>query len=192
MLPVQKEIGPKGGRPPTAHHTVLKVIWFVLVTSCRWKDVPKEIGCCGETARTRLQAWERAGIRVKGGMLAKNEIPQGVLRSKRFFGNVATLMVDIARIEFLVRDVLVLVHVIRVNDLLRSSEFLNHFLEHFPILVVAVHFCPDHRVAGLRWGIVEVIDFPSEFAAVNATYSVIIDMECVDGSAPVRDENRMG
>lgn len=62
MLPPEKEIGPKGGRRPKSHHTVLKVIWFVLVTSCRWKDVPQEIGCCGETARTRLQAWERDGI----------------------------------------------------------------------------------------------------------------------------------
>jgi transposase len=41
---------------------VLKVIWFVLVTGCRWKDVPRELGCCGETARTRLQAWEQAGL----------------------------------------------------------------------------------------------------------------------------------
>jgi transposase len=62
MLPSEKEIGPDGGRPPKSHHAVLKVIWFVLVTSCRWKDVPKEMGCCGETARTRLQEWERAGI----------------------------------------------------------------------------------------------------------------------------------
>ena len=62
MLPPEKNPGIQGGRPSTAHHTVLKVIWFVLVTGCRWKDVPKEIGCCGETARTRLQAWERAGI----------------------------------------------------------------------------------------------------------------------------------
>ena len=53
---------PQGGRPPKSHRTVLKVIWFVLVTGCRWKDVPQEMGCCGETARTRLQAWERAGI----------------------------------------------------------------------------------------------------------------------------------
>ena len=43
-------------------YKVLKVIWFVLVTGCRWKDVPRELGCCGETARTRLQAWEQAGI----------------------------------------------------------------------------------------------------------------------------------
>ena len=62
MLPVEKEIGPHGGRPPKSHRVVLKVIWFVLVTSCRWKDVPQEMGCCGETARTRLQEWEKAGI----------------------------------------------------------------------------------------------------------------------------------
>ena len=62
MLPLEKEIGREGGRRRKSHHTVLKVIWFVLVTSCRWKDVPQEMGCCGETARTRLQGWELAGI----------------------------------------------------------------------------------------------------------------------------------
>src|SRR6185369_17428758 len=62
MLPPEQEIGPQGGRPRTPHRTVLKVIWFVLVTGCRWKDVPREMGCCGETARTRMQTWERAGI----------------------------------------------------------------------------------------------------------------------------------
>ena len=62
MLPPEKEMGPLGGRPAKCHRSVLKVIWFVLVTSCRWKDVPQEMGCCGETARTRLQAWEKAGI----------------------------------------------------------------------------------------------------------------------------------
>lgn len=62
MLPVEGEIGIRGGRPRAAHRTVLKVIWFVLVTGCRWKDVPREMGCCGETARTRLQTWEREGI----------------------------------------------------------------------------------------------------------------------------------
>jgi transposase len=61
-LPEQNEPGPKGGRRPIRHHTVLKVIWFVLATGCRWKDVPIELGCCGETARTRLQEWEQAGI----------------------------------------------------------------------------------------------------------------------------------
>jgi transposase len=62
MLPPEKKIGPEGGRRPKGHHVVLKVIWFVLVSGCRWKDVPREMGCCGETARTRMQAWERAGI----------------------------------------------------------------------------------------------------------------------------------
>lgn len=62
LLPPQKQPGPQGGRRPIDHHTVLKVIWFVLVTGCRWDDVPKEMGCCGETARTRLRSWERAGI----------------------------------------------------------------------------------------------------------------------------------
>lgn len=62
MLPPEREPGPEGGRRPIGHHRVLKVIWFVLVTGCRWKDVPAEMGCCGETARTRLQAWERAGM----------------------------------------------------------------------------------------------------------------------------------
>jgi transposase len=62
MLPAEAQPGPQGGRPPIGHYRVLKVIWFVLVTGCRWKDVPQEMGCCGETARTRLQAWERNGI----------------------------------------------------------------------------------------------------------------------------------
>jgi len=62
LLPVEREVGPQGGRPPVTHYIVLKVIWFMLVTGCRWKDVPRELGCCGETARTRLQDWERAGI----------------------------------------------------------------------------------------------------------------------------------
>ena len=68
LLPAQPTPGPQGGRPPTDHFTVLdqftvlKVIWFVLTVGCRWKDVPQELGCCGETARTRLRDWEEAGI----------------------------------------------------------------------------------------------------------------------------------
>lgn len=62
LLPAEKEPSSVGGRPPIRHRIVLKVIWFVLVTGCRWKDVPQELGGCGATARTRLQAWERAGI----------------------------------------------------------------------------------------------------------------------------------
>jgi transposase len=38
MLPGERDPGPEGGRRPIGHYRVLKVIWFVLVTGCRWKD----------------------------------------------------------------------------------------------------------------------------------------------------------
>lgn len=62
ILPAEAPVGSQGGRPRVSNRIVLKVIWFVLVSGVRWKDVPAEMGCCGETARTRLQAWERLGI----------------------------------------------------------------------------------------------------------------------------------
>jgi transposase len=62
FLPPEKLPGPKGGRPPVGHKVVLKVIWFVLVTGCRWADVPLEMGCSGRTAHRRLQAWELCGV----------------------------------------------------------------------------------------------------------------------------------
>jgi transposase len=40
----------------------VRVIWFVLVTGCRWEDVPAELGCSGRTAHRRLRAWEEVGI----------------------------------------------------------------------------------------------------------------------------------
>lgn len=62
FLPVEQGVGPQGGRPPTPHHTVLKVLWFVLTTGCRWEDVPLELGCSGRTAHRRLQEWQELGI----------------------------------------------------------------------------------------------------------------------------------
>ena len=62
FLPPEKSPGPHGGRPPIVHWIVLKVIWFVLVTGCRWEDVPLEMGCSGRTAHRRLRAWEASGI----------------------------------------------------------------------------------------------------------------------------------
>ena len=56
-LPPEQPVGPKGGRPPIGHRTVLKVIWFVLATGCRWADVPPEMGCSGRTAQRRLRHW---------------------------------------------------------------------------------------------------------------------------------------
>jgi hypothetical protein len=40
----------------------LKVIWFVLVSGCRWEDVPQEMGCSGRTAHRRLRLWEELGV----------------------------------------------------------------------------------------------------------------------------------
>jgi transposase len=61
-LPPEQPVGKKGGRPPTPHRVVLKVLWFVLSTGCRWEDVPLEMGCSGRTAQRRLRAWEELGI----------------------------------------------------------------------------------------------------------------------------------
>jgi transposase len=62
LLPTPNPVGPNGGRPPISNEIVLKVIWFVMATGCRWADVPLEMGCCGETARTRLRDWEELGV----------------------------------------------------------------------------------------------------------------------------------
>ncbi len=37
-LPPEQPVGPKGGRPRIGHRVVLKVIWFVLVSGCRWEE----------------------------------------------------------------------------------------------------------------------------------------------------------
>lgn len=62
FLPVEKSVGRRGGRPAIPHRTVVKVIWFVLVTGCCWEDVPLELGCSGRTAHRRLQRWYARGI----------------------------------------------------------------------------------------------------------------------------------
>lgn len=62
LLPAEKPVGRRGGRPPIPHRTVVKVIWFVLVTGCRWEDVPLELGCSGRTAHRRLQRWYARGV----------------------------------------------------------------------------------------------------------------------------------
>jgi transposase len=62
-LPLEQPVGSKGGRPCVGHRVVVRVIWFVLATGCRWEDVPAELGCSGRTAHRRLRAWEEAGVR---------------------------------------------------------------------------------------------------------------------------------
>ena len=61
-LPLEQPVGPKGGRPRIGHRAIIRVIWFVLTTGCRWEDVPPELGCSGRTAHRRLRAWEEAGV----------------------------------------------------------------------------------------------------------------------------------
>lgn len=61
-LPPECPVNPNGGRPRISHRTVLKVIWYILVSGCRWEDVPLEMGCSGRTAHRRLRLWERLGV----------------------------------------------------------------------------------------------------------------------------------
>ena len=61
-LPPEQPVGPHGGRPRIRHRVVVRVIWYVLVTGCRWEDVPAELGCSGRTAHRRLRLWEELGL----------------------------------------------------------------------------------------------------------------------------------
>jgi transposase len=60
-LPPEQPVGPAGGRPPIEHRCVVKVLWFVLATGCRWEDVPPELGCSGRSAHRSLRRWEEMG-----------------------------------------------------------------------------------------------------------------------------------
>src|SRR3954451_7625903 len=62
LLPEEMPVGSQGGRPRIAHGVVMRVIWFVLVSGCRWEDVPQEMGCSGRTAHRRLRLWEELGV----------------------------------------------------------------------------------------------------------------------------------
>ena len=73
LLPIEQEVGHQGGRPPIGHYTVLKVIWFVLVTGCRWKDVPRETGLLWRN-RTHSAASLGAGRHL--GRTAQNVVDQ--------------------------------------------------------------------------------------------------------------------
>src|SRR5436309_14123130 len=60
-LPPEHPVGPAGGRPVVEHRLVLKVLWFVLASGCRWEDVPPELGCSGRTGQRYLRHWEELG-----------------------------------------------------------------------------------------------------------------------------------
>jgi transposase len=61
-LPPEQPVGPAGGRPRIDHRIVLSILWFVLVTGCRWEDVPPQMGCTGRTAHRCLRLWEEMGV----------------------------------------------------------------------------------------------------------------------------------
>src|SRR5215203_4752527 len=61
-LPPEQPAGPKGGRPAVPHRPVVRVLWYVLATGCRWEDVPLELGCSGRTAHRRLRRWQELGV----------------------------------------------------------------------------------------------------------------------------------
>jgi transposase len=61
-LPPDQPVGPRGGCPPRPNRVVMNVIWFVLVTGCRYEDVPREMGCSGRTAQRRLVLWQQMGV----------------------------------------------------------------------------------------------------------------------------------
>ena len=62
LPPEPPPTGPQGGRPRIAYRVAVRVIWFVLVSGCRWEDVPRELGCSGRTAHRRLRLWEELGV----------------------------------------------------------------------------------------------------------------------------------
>ena len=93
LLPAQAPPGPQGGRPPVAHATVLKVIWFVLTVGCRWKDVPPELGCSRETARMRLKRWQETGLWLRIHHLMLREL------KRRGRLELETTMIDSAQVR---------------------------------------------------------------------------------------------
>jgi transposase len=60
-LPPERPVGSDGGRPAIIHRQVVKVLWFVLASGCRWEDVPPEMGCSGRSAQRYLRHWEELG-----------------------------------------------------------------------------------------------------------------------------------
>jgi transposase len=51
----------KEGKPRADDRSILNGILFVLITGCRWIDIPREYGD-DSTANRRLRRWEREGV----------------------------------------------------------------------------------------------------------------------------------
>jgi len=53
--------GAKEGRPRADDRSTVNAVLFVLITGCRWIDVPKKYGD-DSTANRRLRRWEKLGV----------------------------------------------------------------------------------------------------------------------------------
>ena len=52
---------PKEGRPRADDRAIVNGILFLLITGCRWIDVPRKYGD-DSTANRRLRRWEKLGV----------------------------------------------------------------------------------------------------------------------------------
>jgi transposase len=52
---------PRGGRPPHSHRACLEGILFVLVTGCRWKDLPRWLPS-KSVCHQRFKLWVETGV----------------------------------------------------------------------------------------------------------------------------------
>lgn len=57
----EKDVGPKGGRPPVSSRPCVEGILWILRTGARWKDLPKHFPSPA-TCWRRLKAWTEAGV----------------------------------------------------------------------------------------------------------------------------------
>ena len=61
MLPPERP-KPKGGRPRVDDRAALAGIVYVARQSCRWRDVPRDLGVSGVSCWRRLREWQAAGV----------------------------------------------------------------------------------------------------------------------------------
>ncbi len=52
---------PREGRPRADDRSIVNGILFVLITGCRWIDIPRRYGD-DSTANRRLRRWEKLGV----------------------------------------------------------------------------------------------------------------------------------
>ena len=71
LLPKYK-VNPEGGRPRLPLRDVANGIFYVLLTGCQWKAMPREFGS-GSAIHTYFQEWVQSGVFAKLWRLALEE-----------------------------------------------------------------------------------------------------------------------